>query len=288
LVLDVSADGRQLAYRTVRRNRQELWVRSDGAGSDHLSASEDGAQILQPKWSNDGTRLAYLRRTSAAARPTIVLLDSPSAAERHIVSMPQPITNLYHWTPDGTGVIVGCQARPPQIALCLLTVSASADPKVRLLASDQMRHLFAAQISPNGRWISFHAQKPELNLSSTVYVMPAAGGPWVSMTDGQSLHDKPRWSPDGRTLYFLSKQDGFWNLWGRRFDPRAGTPVGEAFQVTRFESPDRLISSDNQLQLSITRDRLILPITETSGAVWVLDRVNSNRPEGGIAARSRF
>ena len=39
--------------------------------------------------------------------------------------------------------------------------------------------------------------------------MPAQGGPWTPITDGVTgSDDKPRWAPDGPTIYFISNRDG--------------------------------------------------------------------------------
>jgi hypothetical protein len=75
-------------------------------------------------------------------------------------------------------------------------------------------------------------------------------------------------------LYFLSNRSGFWNLWGRRFDSRAGAQVGDLFQVSHFDSSVQMIRNLADLQIGITRERLILPLTQASGAVWVLDNVD--------------
>jgi hypothetical protein len=123
--------------------------------------------------------------------------------------------------------------------------------------------------------VSFIAA-PDLS-RSTVFVSPAAGGPWIPLTptDDHYFEDKPRWAPDGRTVYFLSNRTGFWNVWGQRFDPHAGRAVGEPFQVSFFDSSDRMVRRDvSNLQIAITDDRLILPVTHTSGAVWVLENVD--------------
>jgi len=105
--------------------------------------------------------------------------------------------------------------------------------------------------------------------------MPAMGGPWVQITDGNQWDDKPRWSPDGRTIYYLSERKGFFNLWGIRFDPAKGQPQGKPFQVASFDSPSPMIPKFIQaVEFSLTDGRLVLPLEQTSGSIWVLDNVD--------------
>jgi WD40 repeat protein len=66
--------------------------------------------------------------------------------------------------------------------------------------------------------------------------------------------DKPRWSPDGRTIYFLSGRGGFFNVWGIHFDPDAGEPVGQPFQVSKFESPRLMVPRWMQDSLQVHQD----------------------------------
>jgi hypothetical protein len=100
-------------------------------------------------------------------------------------------------------------------------------------------------------------------------------GPWTRITDGKSWDDKPRWSPDGRTIYFVSFRSGFFNVWGIRFDPAQGSPVGEPFQVTQFEVPALMIPTEIPfVALSLTQDRMTLTMTEMSGNIWILDSVD--------------
>ena len=43
--------------------------------------------------------------------------------------------------------------------------------------------------------------------TSTIFVMPSAGGDrshWTQLTAPPKWADKPRWSPDGKMVYFLS------------------------------------------------------------------------------------
>jgi Tol biopolymer transport system component len=276
-ILDISPDGRQLVYRVIGRNTDELWIRSLARGADRLRRVEVDAAIVHPRWSRDGTQLAYLRRPdNPAEAAAIVVLSAEDDHEQHVVPAARTMDMVYEWGLEDGSFLVRCRNESGRAAICRLSTAASgAPPDVQVIASDAGRSLYAAAYSPDGRWVSFIAAS---DLSrSTVFVSPAGGGTWTAITDAtdHSFEDLPRWSPDGLTLYFLSNRTGFWNLWGRRFDPARGAPLGEPFQVSRFDSSVHMVGPNvSALQMAITRDRLILPVTQSSGGVWVLENVD--------------
>ena len=101
------------------------------------------------------------------------------------------------------------------------------------------------------------------------------GGAWIPVTDGRNWDDKPRWSPDGKTIYFVSSRRGVYNVWGIRFDSTNGKPVGDAFPVTAFGSPGLVMPDVIPLEeLSLTQDKLVLTMEDRSGSIWVLDNVD--------------
>jgi Tol biopolymer transport system component len=105
--------------------------------------------------------------------------------------------------------------------------------------------------------------------------VPVSGGPWIRITDGEFWDDKPRWSPDGKTIYFISSRTGFLNVWGIHFDPEQGHSQGQPFQVTSFESPNLMVADNTDwLSMSLSNDRLVFSVKETSGSIWMVDDVD--------------
>ncbi len=66
----------------------------------------------------------------------------------------------------------------------------------------------ALDLSPDGKWIVF-------DLLGNIYRMPASGGKAECLTQdsGIALNMQPRFSPDGKTIAFISDRKGQNNLW---------------------------------------------------------------------------
>ena len=113
-------------------------------------------------------------------------------------------------------------------AYSLLTAHLMQKRRLRVIASHPEYHLWQGRFSPDSRWISFNAFKRTDGATSTIYVVTPSGGPWIRITEGQYWDDKPRWSPDGKTIYFVSNRTGFLNVWKVRFEPTSGQTLGPA------------------------------------------------------------
>ena len=277
---NLSRDGSRLAFCVERGGKWELWEKSLVDEREGPVVADDYFRS-HPVWSPDGRRLAYVRAAPKDWRVQLFLWSVESRNEEPLTQSENKLgcASAYDWSPDGQCLLVSRSTHDdPAIGIWLVPASAAphAETKARKVAYDSAYSLYQAHFSPDGRWIVFEATKNgQSEPESTLCVISASGGPWTSITSGRYWHDKPRWSPDGRTIYFLSGRSEFFDVWGIRFNPVHGRPVGEPFCVTSFESPGLRVSEPISLaELSVTRDRLALTLTEVSGSIWMLDNVD--------------
>ncbi len=276
---DARADGSKVAYRTVRAGRSELWERSLAEGQERLLLSSTDWRFTKPRWSPDGAQLAFSRWATRDTTLAVAVLNTDGSGERVLTKPGDVEMQAYDWSKDGQAIIGACRfSESERYSTCLVPVSSANDaddPTVRVIASDPKRNLFNQRFSPNQRWITFLAHDLSYASTSTVYVIPTAGGAWRAITDGAWFDDKPRWGPDGRILYFVSNRTGIANVWGRRFDNSTGMPIGEPFPVTSFRSAQfQLTPRTVQMDIAITATHLLLPMSESRSEIWMLDHVD--------------
>ena len=82
---------------------------------------------------------------------------------------------------------------------------------------------------------------------------------WITVAAANTENDKPRWSPDGRTLYFTSLRDGFRCIWAQGLNPITKIPSGEPSATIHFHSAVRSISNVPLFvqELAVASDRLV-------------------------------
>lgn len=101
------------------------------------------------------------------------------------------------------------------MSVLLLVLAVSAAQAQRPVAFEDMaamRRIGAPKVSPDGKWIAYDASTIDLAANarrSAVYLVPADGSAAPrKVTDGTKQDEAPSWSPDGKTLAYVSNKDG--------------------------------------------------------------------------------
>jgi Tol biopolymer transport system component/DNA-binding winged helix-turn-helix (wHTH) protein len=275
----ISRDGLRLAFLAKRSGRWELWEKSLSDGREIPIAADDSYVRTEPQWSADGMRLAYVRMKTSTGEMQAVIW-SKSRGEEPITTLSQLDLFVFDWSADSEWLLASrANAVSGQMEIWALpTAMSEAKGKTRkIIACDVKTNLWQSRFSPDGHWIVFEAEESKpTGHKSAIYVTPSAGdGPWTRITEGKHWDDKPRWSPDGRIIYFVSEREGFFNVWGIHFDPVNGRAEGEPFQVTAFDNPRLMVAEVmSNVGLTLTQDQLIVTVSQVSGSIWVLNNVD--------------
>ena len=107
----------------------------------------------------------------------------------------------------------------------------------------RVRRIGAFSVSPDGRWIVYSVGTPDVEANRTksiLWIAPAAGGSARALTSGDTRDSDPRFSPDGKTIAFLSGREKGTQIWTT--DPSGAAPrrmTSIATEVNNFRwSPD--------------------------------------------------
>jgi Tol biopolymer transport system component len=271
---DLSADGTRLAFVSGRpgKETQELWSRSLADGRETLLG--EARQFFAPRVSRDGARIAYRIARGPGSPERRLAWSAAEGGEEHVLA--QGLVNPWDWSLDGERILHNCPPPSDLATLCTSHRDPSITAEPQPVLSDPDYRVWQGRFSPDGRWVCFNAQsRKELGVSVVgVVAASGSGGSWTPLTAKVLWADKPRWGPDGRTIYFISNRRGpFFDVWGIRFDPISGRAVGEEFRVSRHEGPGRTLASAGYAELGVGERRLLLPLTETTGSIWLLDNL---------------
>ena len=273
----LSADGTRLAFSCGHAGRSEVWEMS--LVDSHIAPVVADDQLRdRPLWSPDGKRVAYFRFNFQTHDARLVLW-SPETRNEEPIFDASDITGLFDWAPDGKALLlsrVNKETNRSEIWLLPIGADGNTHRAATKIISDPAYDLAQEHFSRDGRWIVFQATRNQpTRVESTLYVAPASGGPWIPVTDGAYGDDKPRWSPDGKMIYFISGRNGFFNVWGVPFDPVKGKSIGVPFAVTRLESPSLMVPEHvPSVDLSLSQNKLVLTLEQVSGSVWMLENVD--------------
>jgi hypothetical protein len=136
--------------------------------------------------------------------------------------------------------------------------------------------LFQTKFAPDGRAVALigcDAQRSGIECRIFVAPLKADGSPepegWAEIDHPSRWDDKPRWSPDSGTIYFISDRDGHHCLWSQILD-RAKRPVGKPAPLYHFHSSRLAMINVGTgfLEIDVARDKIVTGLAELTGNIW--------------------
>ncbi len=188
----------RIAY-VVRRpaKRYELHV-ADADGFSPQTILSSNEPIISPKWSPDGSRLAYV---SFEQRKPVVYVQSIVTGQRQAVANFFGSNSAPAWSPDGRRLAV-VLSRDGGSQINIINADGSGQP-VRLAASASIDT--EPNFSPDGSAILFTSDRGG---SPQIYRIPVSGGQPQRMTFDGSYNVSARYHPDGKSFTFIHRCSG--------------------------------------------------------------------------------
>lgn len=257
----LSADGNMMAFARRNGDMRNVWVRNLETNAEiNLTSSGEASPRISP----DGKRVAY--SVWENGKNPIYVIDAEGGAPRRVCD---DCGNAVSWSPDGAKLLY-LAGHPTSI----FTLDVASGQKAPFL-SDGVHDLDQAQISPDGRWVSFVVRlSPGQTQISTAAVhggVAAKSSDWIVTVAGKGWNDKPRWSADSRTIYFYSTRDGFPCIWRQRMESGNGHPVGEPLSFLELHDPEFSLTevSRGAFNLSVSRNLMVLNIATSKSNIWL-------------------
>jgi len=244
----LSPDGVQVAYvlTTVneQRNRREssIWMVAVDGRSEPRRLSAEGFNSTSPRWSPDGSRLAFLsaRSVDAAggeAPKTQILVLAMNGGEAQVVSRVKNGVSSFQWSPDGARfVAVSRKGLSDDVAAGAhktdtrhykniyykfndtgwfddkrthLWIIEGTTGKDKQITSGEDWNDTDPQWSPDGTRIAFVSDRTgheyDLGFNKDVWVISRDGDGLTKISDHAFEDNLPRWSPDGKQILFAGK-----------------------------------------------------------------------------------
>ncbi len=259
----ISPDGRRVVYtrswvdKMNDRWESEIWmVNADGSRSRQLV---DGSS---PRWSPDGTRLAFLDRDDDDNTQIFVRWMDDEGAVSQVTRLTESPSNL-EWSPDGRQLVFTMRVPAEESSSNNWAISLPRPEGAKWTANPRIVERLVYRGDRRGYLEESFQQ---------ILLVPADGGTPRQLTHGDMNHGAPTWMPDGTGLLFsgLLEEDAEYR-WQESEIYRLDVATGEITQATSRKGPDRrpLPSPDGRYIAYVGHDTTTMDYIES--ALYVMN-----------------
>lgn len=198
---ELSPDGKKIAFTL----RGEIWLMAAEEGGYARRLTETDGEHWALEWAPDSEKLSYTRRTGDNL--DVIVNVIPEKKETAVAATPKH-EGAARWAPDGESIIYCVDDKE-------LWVTDPEGKEHRKLVEGGFRRLTRSasesyNFSPDSQWLAYRDTDDEFR--SFIFIVPAAGGERAKVTDFPSSY-LPRWSQDGKLLYFLAVENDNYNVY---------------------------------------------------------------------------
>ena len=220
-------------------------------------------------WSPDNQKFAFIAQSEG--NHEIALLDVNSGDIERRIRVPDvgAISNIA-WSPDGKTIAFSGQ-KGGIADLFLMDVASSS---VRQLTNDRYGDIQPTW-SPDGKTIAFSSDRgPSTNFETLTFsdlqlatIDVATSRITVYSPFAKGKHLNPQYSPDGKSLFFISDQDGFCDIY------RMDIATQAVSRITRLSTGvSGITATSPALSVAPSTGRMLFSVFEDQGyAVYALD-----------------
>jgi len=153
-------------------------------------------------WHPNGKELAYISQENGTADIWVYNVDTKE--KKCLVRDDSAYLDMMGYTWDGEKILF----RKGQGGDGVYEADAETGEVTRFLTEPEV---LDAQISPDGKWIAADINHPRAGRD--IHLRPIDGGEWTNITNHPAGNASPRWSPDGKKLFFTSARTGAWQVY---------------------------------------------------------------------------
>jgi len=222
----LSPDGRTAAFVVWSTDREtndytaSIWLVAVDGAAQPRRLTRGKKQDVAPRWSPDGSRLAFASNRDSKAKQLYVLpVDGGEPLQ--LTELDEDVTEVV-WSPGGTRIAFSARVRDP-------AYEEEDERKRRPRRFERLQY----KLDDEG-WIGDRRRH--------LFVVPADGSsPPVQLTDGDFEDAAPSWSPDGRRIAFVSARQDHWDTEVEQdifvVDAEGGEPERLTGGDSRYEAP---------------------------------------------------